>query len=143
MALGTHIRPPILVAVQSAGRCRPDDGELAHQLEAEMVRDRAFFCAPRYVHPAALVVLLEGEARLVEWFDLGMVGFERSEDGSELLVLFAAACHRAHVGDTSAGTGWLAEKDWLLHQWGGAIRVKDAELQAIQFPSCRACAAKR
>ena len=76
-----------------------------------MVRDRTFrFCALRSVHPAAPDVLLEGEARLVEWFDLGMVGFELSEDGSELLVLCAAATyHLARVRDTSAGTGWLAE----------------------------------
>ena len=76
-----------------------------------MVRDRAvFFFALRFVHPVALVVLREGEARLAEWFDLGMGRFELSEDGSELLVLFAAATyHLARVRDTSAGAGWRAE----------------------------------
>jgi hypothetical protein len=50
------------------------------------------------VHPAAHVVLLEGEARLVEWEDrdVGIVKFELSEDGSELRVLFAAGFHVAH-----------------------------------------------
>ena len=94
-----------------------------------MVRDRAiFFFAPRFVHPAALVVLLEGEARLVEWEDVGMVKFELSEDGSELPVLCAGAFDLARVRDTAAVTGGLAECDWLRHQWGVAIPVKDAEL---------------
>ena len=94
-----------------------------------MVRDRTFrFCALRSVHPAAPDVLLEGEARLVEWFDLGMVGFELSEDDCERLVLFAAGFHLARVRDTAAVTGGLAECDWLRHQWGVAIPVKDAEL---------------
>jgi hypothetical protein len=74
-----------------------------------VVRDRAFFCAPRCVHPAALVVLLEGEARLVEWEDGGIVMFELSEDGSELQVRFAAGINVAVVRDTTAGTGWRAE----------------------------------
>ena len=94
-----------------------------------MVRDRAvFFFALRFVHPAVHVVLLEGEARLVEWEDVGMVGFERSEDGTELLVLCAGAYDLARVRDTTAGTGWLAERDWLRHQWGVAIQVIHAEL---------------
>jgi hypothetical protein len=52
------------------------------------------------VHPAVHVVLLEGEARLVEWEDVGMVGFELSEDGSELRVLCAGAYDLARVRDT-------------------------------------------
>ena len=94
-----------------------------------MVRDRTFrFWEPRSVHPAAPDVLLEGEARLVEWIHVGMVGFELSEDDCERLVLIAAGFHLACVQDTVAATGGLAECDWVRHQWGGAILLKDAEL---------------
>ena len=73
------------------------------------------------------VVLLEGEARLVEWEDVGIVHFELSEDGSELLVRFAAGINVARVRDTTAGTGWRAERDRLRCQSGVAFQGIDAE----------------